>query len=264
MGYHRADARSGEVATPHIDALVAGGVELDRHYVHKFCSPSRSQILTGRYAWHLGQQTDMNLNPMPGVACGINLEYSFMPRLLKERAGYATWALGKWHQGFLTNAYTPTYRGFDTYLGYYSGAEEHFTHEKVGFPLPPGTNGSGGYTAYDLANNSGADVRPCLGAVGNASRTYSAFLYGNETLRLLAAHGATTSPPPTVSALAPAPQPPPSEPPNSIGVETIGTHFLLLYLSQILHPSDTSSMNFTSSSVHPAPANIIFICCIDG
>ena len=35
----------------------------------------------------------MNLNPMPGIACGINLKYDFLPKVLKK-AGYATWALG--------------------------------------------------------------------------------------------------------------------------------------------------------------------------
>jgi hypothetical protein len=88
--------------------------------------------------------------------------------------------------GFLNDTYTPTLRGFDRYLGYYSGAEEHFTHEKVGFPAPHGEKG--GFTAYDLANNSGPHVAPCVEPVGNGSATYSSFLYGNETLRLLAQH----------------------------------------------------------------------------
>jgi arylsulfatase A-like enzyme len=49
---------------------------------------------TGRYPWHIGQQTQMNLNPTPGIACGINLKYDFLPKMLKQK-GYATWALGK-------------------------------------------------------------------------------------------------------------------------------------------------------------------------
>lgn len=73
----------------------------------------------------------MNLNPMPGVACGINLAYKFLPEVLAG-AGYKSYALGKWHLGFQNNSYTPTYRGFHSYLGYYSGAEEHFTHLKAG------------------------------------------------------------------------------------------------------------------------------------
>ena len=29
-------------------------------------------LCSGRYPWHLGQQTGMNLNPTPGIACGID------------------------------------------------------------------------------------------------------------------------------------------------------------------------------------------------
>lgn len=64
---------------------------------------------------------------------------------------------------------------------YYSGAEEHFTHEKAGI----------GMTAYDLSNNTGTSINPCLWAVGNASSFYSSYLYGNETLRMLAKHDET-------------------------------------------------------------------------
>lgn len=169
----------GQIQTPKLEALLNESIKLDQYYVYRFCSPSRSTFLTGRYPWHIGQQTHMNLNPTPGIACGINKDYDFVPKML-QKAGYKSAALGKWHLGYLTNAYTPTFRGFDTYLGYYSGAEEHFTHLKGG--AWKGSN------FYDLANNTGSDVRSCLSAVGNASSTYSSYLYGNETLRLLDAH----------------------------------------------------------------------------
>jgi hypothetical protein len=72
VGFH--DSFS-QISTPKIDALVATeGVELSQYYVYRFCSPSRSTFLTGRYPWHIGQQTEMNLNPTPGIACGISLE----------------------------------------------------------------------------------------------------------------------------------------------------------------------------------------------
>lgn len=58
---------------------------------------------------------------------------------------------------------------------------QHFTHLKSGL----------GLNKYDLSNNTGDDIKPCLGSVGNASATYSSYLYGNETLRLLAAHDET-------------------------------------------------------------------------
>lgn len=169
-----------QIKTPKLNAFVNESIKLSQYYVYRFCSPSRSTFLTGRYPWHIGQQTDMNLNPTPGIACGINKKYDFLAKVLKK-AGYATHALGKWHLGYVTNEYTPTYRGFDHFLGYYSGAEEHFTHTKDGED----------YTAYDLANNTGSQVSPCLAAVGNASSTYSSYLYGNETVRLLDLHDPT-------------------------------------------------------------------------
>ena len=33
--------------------------------------------------------------------------------------GYATHAIGKWHAGYYSWDHTPTFRGFDSYLGYY-------------------------------------------------------------------------------------------------------------------------------------------------
>lgn len=45
VGYHRKSYGGvDDVSTPNFDALVATGLELDRNYVHKFCSPTRSSI----------------------------------------------------------------------------------------------------------------------------------------------------------------------------------------------------------------------------
>ena len=41
--------------TPNIDALVEDGVILDRHYVYKFCSPTRSSFLSGRLPYHVNE-----------------------------------------------------------------------------------------------------------------------------------------------------------------------------------------------------------------
>jgi arylsulfatase B len=177
-----------DVPAPKIKLLAESGVKLENYYVFRFCSPSRSTFMTGRLPYHIGQQTAMNLNPMPGIACGINLAYDFLPALLKKApAPYTSFALGKWHLGFLNDSYTPTWRGFDSFLGYYSGAEEHFTHLKAGE----------GQNHFDLANSSGAGgvVQPCRGSVGPplGDSMYSAWLYGNESIRLIERHHAEGS-----------------------------------------------------------------------
>ena len=43
IGYH-----GSEIKTPHMDALAKTGVKLENYYAQPLCSPSRSQLLTGR------------------------------------------------------------------------------------------------------------------------------------------------------------------------------------------------------------------------
>lgn len=43
IGYHGSD-----IHTPVLDQLAAQGVKLENYYVQPICSPSRSQLMTGR------------------------------------------------------------------------------------------------------------------------------------------------------------------------------------------------------------------------
>ena len=43
VGYH-----GSEIKTPTLDRLAAEGVKLENYYVQPLCSPSRSQLMTGR------------------------------------------------------------------------------------------------------------------------------------------------------------------------------------------------------------------------
>lgn len=43
IGYHNPDIR-----TPTLDKLAAEGVKLENYYVQPICTPSRSQLITGR------------------------------------------------------------------------------------------------------------------------------------------------------------------------------------------------------------------------
>ena len=46
----------------------------------------------------------------------------------------STHAVGKWHLGYCDERFTPTFRGFDSYLGYLNGAEEYFAHTRSSGP----------------------------------------------------------------------------------------------------------------------------------
>ena len=94
VGYHRAASPSGpspEVVTPNIDRLVATGVELDRLYTYKFCSPSRAALLTGRFPLHV----NMHNKALSVPGSGMPLGFTTIAQKLKS-AGYATHAVGKW------------------------------------------------------------------------------------------------------------------------------------------------------------------------
>ena len=84
VGYHRTDA-SPEVQTPTIDALVGEGIELDRHYVHMMCTPSRSALQSGRLPVHIITQL---ANPCD-ANCAIPRNMTGLAAKLKS-AGYAT------------------------------------------------------------------------------------------------------------------------------------------------------------------------------
>jgi arylsulfatase A-like enzyme len=50
-----------------------------------------------------------------------------LPQYLKD-LGYVTRAVGKWHLGFYKKEFTPTYRGFDSHLGYWAGVTSYYDH----------------------------------------------------------------------------------------------------------------------------------------
>ncbi|XP_049794590.1 arylsulfatase B-like [Schistocerca nitens] len=112
---------SGQVPTPNIDALAHHGVILNGHYVPPVCTPSRSAIMTGKYAVRLGMQGHVILgDEHHALPEGKNL-----PQYLKD-LGYVNRAIGKWHLGHYSKVYTPTYRGFDSHLGYWNAGVGYY------------------------------------------------------------------------------------------------------------------------------------------
>ena len=62
------------------------------------------------------------------VTKGIQIRVSLLT-VISPSTGYATHMMGKWHLGYHKWEYTPTYRGFDTFYGFYNGWGDHYSHE---------------------------------------------------------------------------------------------------------------------------------------
>lgn len=102
-----------DLATPHIDSLARDGAAFDRFFVCPVCSPTRAEFLTGRYHPRGG---------VHGTSAGgerLDLDETTVAELF-QRAGYATAAFGKWHNG-MQPPYHPNARGFDEFYGFCSG-----------------------------------------------------------------------------------------------------------------------------------------------
>ena len=91
LGYHREEPTK-EVQTPVIDALVRTGIELDRMYTFKFCSPSRSSFLSGRLPVHVNIYNDDPARPGAGVPIGMTM----ISEKLAAEADYLAHFIGKW------------------------------------------------------------------------------------------------------------------------------------------------------------------------
>ena len=163
-GYADVGLRNPAIKSPNFDMLINTGLLLDRHYVFKYCSPSRASLLTGRWPHHAHQ---WNVDP-PTSKLGLNLNMTTLPTKLKQ-AGYATHMVGKWHEGFATIDYLPIKRGFDSSSGFLSGGEDHM-NEIIG-------------CAVDFWKNDAPDPR---------NGTYDAYVFRDDLTSIITSHDPST------------------------------------------------------------------------
>lgn len=160
LGWNDVGFHNPSMKTPNIDKLATEGVILNSSYVQPVCTPSRHSIMTGVYPFKAGLQNGVIAPNRPEYS---PLKYEFLPQKLKT-LGYATHMVGKWHLGSCKWECTPTYRGFDSFLGYYNGAEDY----------------------YNKTIANGFDFRDGKDPVKND--TYSAFIYAERAQKIISTH----------------------------------------------------------------------------
>ena len=94
LGYSDLGCYGGEIATPNLDKLAAGGVRFTQFYNTARCWPSRAAITTGYYAQEVRRDT------VPGIrsgGAGVRPAWAPLITTFLQPVGYHTYHSGKWH-----------------------------------------------------------------------------------------------------------------------------------------------------------------------
>jgi arylsulfatase len=106
LGFSDIGCYGGEIETPNLDQLAAGGLRFTQFCNAAKCHSSRVSLLTGRWCRQAGDESLRRAVTIPEVLA---------------RAGYFTAMTGKWHL-----SKQPTDFGFQRYWGHLSGACNYY------------------------------------------------------------------------------------------------------------------------------------------
>ena len=129
MGFSDLGCYGGELDTPNLDRLAAGGLRFTQFYNTARCCPSRASLLTGLHPHQTGIGGMVNTRGGPeGYEGTINNRCVTIAEVLRT-AGYAASMSGKWHLSGdhqVENNSWPVSRGFDRYYGIITGAADYY------------------------------------------------------------------------------------------------------------------------------------------
>lgn len=127
MGFSDLGCYGGEIQTPNLDSLAAGGLRLTQFYNMARCCPTRASLLTGLYPHQagMGHMTANGKAGNPAYAGDLSRNSLTIAEMLRP-AGYATYMAGKWHVARVTAPQGPrdnwpVARGFDRFYGTITG-----------------------------------------------------------------------------------------------------------------------------------------------
>ncbi len=164
LGFAQLGCYGSDIETPNIDRLASGGLRFTNFHVTPLCSPTRASLLTGRNHHTVGMRAVSNFSTgFPHMRGHISDHAATTAELLRD-AGYATFAVGKWHlcQMEETSAagpydQWPCQRGFDRFYGFLDGETDQFRPELVRdntFAEPPASVEDGYHLSEDLVDRA--------------------------------------------------------------------------------------------------------------
>lgn len=194
MGWADPGFHGGAAAlTPHLDRLANQSTRLTQFYAHSVCAPTRSALMTGRYAfrnWMDWRSEDFG-KPSYLAKLGLKLarnergQPTRMIHALDSRehtvaealrdAGYFTALVGKWHLGEWLPQHLPMGQGFNHQYGHYGWGIDYNN-----YTIPH--NSPARFAVYDWHRNQ----QP-LNEQG-----YSTDLFANEAVRLISEQSSET------------------------------------------------------------------------
>jgi len=164
VGYAQLGCYGSDIETPVLDDLAAAGVRLANFHTTALCSPTRACLLTGRnhHRSGMGRVADLAIG-YPGYWGTPPRENGYLPEILRA-AGYASYAVGKWHltpedetHVAASRATWPLSRGFDRWYGFHGGETHQFVpalyHDSHAV-RPPRSIEDGYHLTEDLADRA--------------------------------------------------------------------------------------------------------------
>ncbi len=164
VGYAQLGCYGSDIETPVFDGLAADGVRLANFHTTSLCSPTRACLLTGRnhHRSGMGRVADLAVG-FPGYWGKPPRENGYLSEILRA-AGYACYAVGKWHLSpedetnmAGSRATWPLARGFDRWYGFHGGETHQFVpalfHDNHAV-RPPRSFSDGYHLTSDLADRA--------------------------------------------------------------------------------------------------------------